>query len=76
VLLLTLSGWAASQSVFALSDGYYELGKHDIHAAFATGLLFAVVLEGLGRYGVPAGWRRLRRGRDRGTARAPVPALT
>jgi len=75
VLMLALAGWAVSQALVALLDGYYELAKHDVHAAFATGLLLAVLLEAAGRYGAPALWRRARRGRRTApTDQAPVPA--
>lgn len=63
VLMLATAGWAGSQALVVLSDGYYELAKHDLHAAFATGLLLAVLLEALCRYGLPAVWRVARRGR-------------
>lgn len=49
VLALLLASYAVSQSLLALSDGYYEVAKHNIHAAFATGLLLAVLLEAGGR---------------------------
>jgi hypothetical protein len=71
VLMLALAGWALSQALVALLDGYYELAKHDVHAAFATGLLLAVLLESLGRYAVPGVWRRARRGR---ATAEPAPA--
>ncbi|SDE26253.1 hypothetical protein SAMN05660485_00370 [Blastococcus fimeti] len=45
VLAVLLTSYAVSQSLLALSDGYYELAKHVVHAAFATGLLLAVLLE-------------------------------
>ncbi|WP_137161911.1 hypothetical protein [Blastococcus sp. CCUG 61487] len=58
VLAVLLTGFAVSQSVLALSDGYYELAKHNVHAAFATGLLLAVLLEAGIRVGVAAVRRR------------------
>ncbi|MBN1093808.1 hypothetical protein JKP75_15365 [Blastococcus sp. TML/M2B] len=63
VLALLLTGYAVSQALIALSDGYYELAKHTVHAAFATGLLLAVLLEAGGRAALSAA-RRRRAGRD------------
>ncbi|WP_155858830.1 hypothetical protein [Candidatus Blastococcus massiliensis] len=57
-LAVFLTAYAVSQSVMALGDGYYELAKHNIHAAFATGLLLAVLLEAGVRTGVAALRRR------------------
>ncbi len=57
-LAVLLTGYAASQAVVALSDGYYELAKHDVHAALATGLLLAVLLEAAGRTAAAAVRRR------------------
>ncbi len=65
VLAVLLTSYAVSQSFLALSDGYYELAKHNVHAAFATGLLLAVLLEAGGRAGVAA----LRRRRTAGGVR-------
>lgn len=49
VLLVGASVYAFTQSAGALSDGYYELAKHNVHAALATGVLLAVLLDlGLG----------------------------
>lgn len=58
VLAVLLTAYAVGQSVLALSDGFYELAKHNIHAAFATGLLLAVLLEAAVRTGVAAVRRR------------------
>jgi hypothetical protein len=58
VLAVLLTSYAVSQSILALSDGYYEVAKHNIHAAFATGLLLAVLLEAAVRTGVAAVRRR------------------
>jgi hypothetical protein len=58
VLAVLLTGYAVSQSLVALSDGYYELAKHNVHAAFATGLLLAVLLEAGVRTAVAAVRRR------------------
>jgi hypothetical protein len=58
VLALLLTSYAVSQSLLALSDGYYELAKHNVHAAFATGLLLAVLVEAAGRTGLAAVRRR------------------
>jgi hypothetical protein len=69
VLAVLLASYAVSQSVVALSDGYYELAKHNVHAAFATGLLLAVLLEAGVRTAVPA-VRRRRAGRT-GLAEPP-----
>jgi hypothetical protein len=54
VLLVLTASYAVSQSLLALSDGYYELAKHNIHAAFATGLLLALLVEAAGRTGLAA----------------------
>lgn len=62
ILAVLLTSYAVSQSVVALSDGYYELAKHNVHAAFATGLLLAVLLEA----GVRTGAAALRRRRSGG----------
>ena len=68
VLLATTAGYAASQSLVALSDGYYEIEKHGVHAAFASALLLALLAESAVRGAVPPLWRRLRRARaDSGT---------
>lgn len=64
VLALLLTGYAVSQSLLALSDGFYELAKHNVHAAFATGLLLAVLLEAGIRTGVSAVRRRRAAGPD------------
>ncbi len=66
VLALLLASYAVSQSLLALSDGYYELAKHNVHAAFATGLLLAVVLEAGIRTAVGAIRRRRTAGPDGG----------
>lgn len=58
VLVVLLTSYAVSQSLLALSDGYYELAKHNIHAALATGLLLAVLLEAGVRSAVSAVRRR------------------
>jgi hypothetical protein len=71
-LALLLTGYAVSQSVVALSDGHYELAKHNVHAAFATGLLLAVLLEAAGRTAAAA----VRRRRAAGRAVEPVTAGT
>lgn len=68
VLAVLLTGYAVSQSLLALSDGYYELAKHNVHAAFATGLLLAVLLEAAGRTGLAAARRRRAAAQD-GAAR-------
>lgn len=68
VLAVLLVSYAASQSVLALSDGYYELAKHNIHAAFATGLLLAVLLEAAVRTGVAAVRRRRVAGQEGASA--------
>jgi hypothetical protein len=61
LLLVALSVYAVVQAVGALSDGYYELAKHEVHAAFATGLLLAVLADlAIGR-GMAAISRRGRR---------------
>ncbi|WP_141437086.1 hypothetical protein [Blastococcus aggregatus] len=66
VLALLLTGYAGSQSLLALSDGYYELAKHNVHAAFATGLLMAVLLEAGIRTAAGAVRRRRAAERDGG----------
>jgi hypothetical protein len=63
LLLVATSVYAAVQAVGALSDGYYELAKHSVHAAFSTGLLLAVLAD----LGVREGrdrWRTRRRSGD------------
>ncbi|MGY1754938.1 glycan biosynthesis hexose transferase WsfD [Blastococcus sp. SYSU D01042] len=77
VLLVLLTGYAVSQSLVALSDGYYELAKHNVHAAFATGLLLAVLLEAGARAALAAVRRRRAApagDRDGGGDTAPEPA--
>ncbi len=64
VLAVLLTSYAVSQSLLALTDGYYELAKHNIHAAFATGLLLAVLLESGVRTGLGAVRRRRAAGHD------------
>jgi hypothetical protein len=71
VLLVTSATFAASQSVIALSDGYYELARHNVHAAFATAVLMAVLLE----IGLRALWSlldRWRTGRAGTTGEGPA----
>lgn len=75
VLLLTTVGYAVSQSLIALSDGYYELAKHNLHAAFGTALLLAVLAEAGLRYAAPGLRRRTRRGVRERRSDEPVPPV-
>lgn len=70
VLLVTAAAYGVSQALVALSDGFYELAKHDVHAALATAFVLAVLVEGVLRAGVGA----LRRRRIGGRAATAEPA--
>jgi hypothetical protein len=76
VLLITTSAFAVTQSLFALGDGYYELAKHNVHAAFATGLMLAVLTEVALGVAVTAVRRRTRTGAagNPGVETGPAPA--